>query len=1015
MKTNLCTYYLKILIYYLLGIVTVVASAQNAKYNIVNYNNSDGLPQNSVKSINFGSQGYCWISTEMGIVRFDGINFKVFNSANIKGMNSDRIRCATVDEKGDVYFLTDRAQNLVLRSGNKGSTPFPEVLKNSDVWMPLLGGKAIHSKILSEWSDSLINITQHEWLNNSGLTTSSGDVYIVGKRKLSYFNKKAFILLESSSVDMDEMKQFVVNDIFFQHYPDGKIKAWEHGKLLKNIDRINGPVQKNKNFLEGRYRNMSDSKSCYIYAGKTLYGIFYIDGKLESKILLDDLEIKGMSCVTYVKETNTYFIGSYVTGLYIISPSYFNYPKVDPEALNHSFYSQALTSDGKIFCQGYLYNRDGSFERLGLSNYVGAALYIDPGQQLYYANRPDLMRFDLVKKSNNKIYELDSRLSSIFGDRYDSSTIIMSTNNHFYKMVNDRIVEKKLIANRSHLEIVSMYQTGRDSFIMGTVNGIQWYDASTNKIFKQIMDGTYIRGLYAERDDRVWFSTYGKGYFLYEKGKIHELPTNNFSGLKTIHCFINDRNGYFWLPTNNGLYKVKKDDLLAYTKDSTNKVFFYSFNTTDNLKTNEFNGGCTPNYLWLQDSTLSIPSLEGLVQFAPYKLKLILPDKKIFISEIIVDTSKMSLPVDGVLTVQPNFGNITIVVSSPFFGNPDNLLLEYQIIGIDDQWQRIPKDGVIKFNRIPHGNYRLVVKKLTGFSNDEEENLQLEICVLPPFYNTWWFYLLLLGSTVAIGSMIIRLRTSLLKRNNIKLKEVIDLQTKDLSDTVERLAESEKQLLASNRMKDKVTTLVLHDLRSPIRFLHTLSASLKRNFKDLTSSEVEKKLETFTNSTASINDFTDQFFAWAATQHQNFSINTEEFRIQEVFGEISQLYVDIIKVKNNKLIVHSTECVIATDRNIISVILRNIIDNANNNSRNGEITLSCDATSDGIEIKIGDTGSGLSEEELETYFDRNKATSYGGHGSILVNDLISKLGGRLKVETKENVGTTFTVVMNHHQ
>ncbi len=1004
------------LLYILCCIISTTTSGQSTSYNILNYKTKDGLPQNSVKCIQFDKAGFCWFGTEMGIVRFDGNNFKVYDNKNIEGTISDRIAYAAKDDAGNIYFQNDRSQIFLIEVQSNGQAPYPKLLKTSEIWLPSQGGMVTESAFFKNWSDTLAKLNQPIWENYNGTTIDREEVYLLQNDKLFFVDKQSFITLDYFFNNRGpDIKQLVSKKLYIQIYPDGKLKAWNKGQYVKNLITINGPIKENLNYKKGSFKCLIEGDKTYIYAGKTLYLLLYHDGILDTKVVLEDIDIPAISYVTYNIESKTYYIGSYISGLYVVSPSYFKYGQVTSESLEPSFYAQALTKDGKIFCQGYLYHDVGTFTNTSASKSTGAALYITPDQKLYYGNDPALYKFDLNTNKETQIASLDNRLSGIFKDKIDSSKIIFFTSTSVYRMRNDSILESKKVTMKNKTQpIMCVVQSGRDSFLLGTQNGLSLYDAKKNKIYKTILNDFYIRSIYKDGNGIIWCSTYGDGYFAYKNDTLTHLPTGIFPALNTIHAFIDDGRGYFWLPTNDGLFKVKKGDLVDYITDNKKEIYFYEFNSGDNLKTNEFNGGCDPGYLWLKDSVLSLPTLEGLVRFAPFKIHTVLPDKNIYISEIEIDGLHVKYPEKAQLKVDPGFKKIVIYVSSPFFGNKTNLRLLYRIEGLNDDWQAVPGNGEIALNRLPSGNYKLVVKKLTGFGKKEVDTMELEIIVAPWFYFTWWFILMVATFLTFLIFQFIRYRVKRLKENNEKLQLFIDAQTRDLSNTVVRLANSEKQLTKSNQMKDRITTMVLHDLRSPIRFLHLMSNQLSVGFQKYGLDILQQRLNTLKSTTAALNQFTEQFFAWAASQHANFKITPTYFDLNEVLEEINELYNDIILINNNKLIIQLSNIQLFSDRNILSVILRNIVDNANNSTANGEIRIKAELIKEEVVISITDNGKGFDEEALFDYNNRNSGTTKGGHGSTIVYSLLEKINGKLEIESQKDNGTTFRVLLNHY-
>ncbi|MBK7605286.1 MAG: HAMP domain-containing histidine kinase [Saprospiraceae bacterium] len=125
---------------------------------------------------------------------------------------------------------------------------------------------------------------------------------------------------------------------------------------------------------------------------------------------------------------------------------------------------------------------------------------------------------------------------------------------------------------------------------------------------------------------------------------------------------------------------------------------------------------------------------------------------------------------------------------------------------------------------------------------------------------------------------------------------------------------------------------------------------------------MRQRLNTLKSTTAALNQFTEQFFGWAASQHANFKITPTHFDLNEILEEINELYNDIILFNNNKLIINKTNIELFSDRNILSIILRNIVDNANNSTTNGEISINAELIKQEVLISIIDNGKGFDEK-----------------------------------------------------
>jgi signal transduction histidine kinase len=388
---------------------------------------------------------------------------------------------------------------------------------------------------------------------------------------------------------------------------------------------------------------------------------------------------------------------------------------------------------------------------------------------------------------------------------------------------------------------------------------------------------------------------------------------------------------------------------------------------------------------------LSIPSIKGLAQFYPNRVKQLWADNKIYIDELLVDDKPVSFSSNSV-TLDPDFKWLFIKISSPYFGSHENQQLEYMFEGLNKEWRHVPANGELELNRVSAGNYTLVVRnKVTNASN----RFEFAIKIKPWFYNTWWFRVLAGVLLSAIILLVVKFRIKQLKERNRKLQAIIAEQTATLTE--------------SNRTKDKIITMVLHDLRSPIRFLHIVTSMLAKGKTKEKPEATDEALALLKNSTGALNEFTDQFFTWATSLKEEFKVVKEVVSLQSLFEELYGLYADIAATNNNQLVIAPTDSTVYTDKNILSVIIRNLLDNANKNTNNGSIILSAGKIDDKIMISVADTGVGMSAEVKEYYLNKGHHVGQHGTGSVIVVDLLKKIEGKLAIQSNEGRGTIFRV------
>jgi len=966
--------------------------AQSKDRRIIHFNTENGLPQNSVTAINFDKQGYCWLGTEMGLVRFDGKNFKTFDTRNVPGLTTERMRNTVTDSQQRVFIVTSVGQLLSIKADDNTLASTPQVVAD----LPTDAKVKPRQKI----QDPLCSYS----LAFSGL---SGQLYTVIGRDL-YYGQNGDGELIYTEPEFWNNRWLIFGEYFISLKNPRQWKLWYGGKMVHKKIRLEGPLASDKDFQQGKFVCTSKNQQHYVYAGATLYAVRLENETIISSIALQKLAIPSINTVYYHSRQRKYYIGSLVSGLYIIPAQGFEYLQMADNARDEGFFAQAVTRRNEVLCERYLYNKEsGSYRRLHLAHRPGASVCLLNDRFLYYGENAVLRHYDIQTGRDTKVSDLDTRASSIYADKYDTTILLVTTGSVMLKIREDKIIDSRNLPQSS--TIMSSVQHGQDTFLLATQHGLKWYDYSRNKIFRTILDSFTIRAVVPGPEGEVWISTYGAGFYLYEKGKVHPVPVPQFTAMRTVHAFIEDGKGFFWMPTNNGLFKVEKKALLEYARGKKEDPYFYLYSVADGLRTNEFNGGSTPSYVWLNNGWLSLPSIEGLVQFDPLALPADIPSNKIYIDEIRLEDSVISFAGNLKPELSSDYHRFSLRVSSPYFGNRENLRIVYRVKDIDDVWLPLPDDGQVQLNLLPAGNYEVQIKKMTGVK--DVDILTFRFAVKRSFFQTWSFYLLVLALLILLVLLVIRIRIRLLIRRNKRLKEVIQQQTQNLADTVSRLQTSEAELLQSNRTKDMVNTLVLHDLRSPIRFLHTMLSAMASRHMEMPKEEMSKYLSMLEVSTASLNDFTQRFFTWAGSQHKDFRITVSEFSIRELLAESSELYGPIAELSGNKLEVAEADFAVSTDKNILSAIIRNLLDNACKHTRKGTIRLSAEQTAEGTIICVTDTGSGFSAEAMEAFHDTERLPGDNGNGSLIMQDLLNKIGAVITISSN-NPGAVCVVRLN---
>ncbi|RZS71038.1 sensor histidine kinase [Pseudobacter ginsenosidimutans] len=985
-----------------------LAYSQKGNYVIKQYTSENGLPQNSVKAIKFDKSGFCWLATESGIVRFDNNNFKPYGSDIVKGLKSERIVAMMTDTAGTILAQGLDFQNIKIGSSSSQYSFLP-VLTDTNISFVTTGYLTQSLALDSLWQSIYDTKTIPAVKEPGGL--KNGDIYL-------FLGEDAWFIRKSGPMKLkpfasEPTGSMVINDNYFlQIWPGNKITCWNNG--IGQAGQIDGELAGNKNFLRGEFKALWCEQGSFIYAGGNVYELSYKNGKVSSRLVISNLNLEMPLCIAYRPDLNTYYIGTGTQGLFTIKISDFIYSNIPPESGPENYYTVGKTSNDDIIVINAIVHPDNTSFHVPLLNNHSRAMYTDSEDRVYYESEFQLFRYNSKTRTLDKnILQLDNRAMAII-PVVEDNTLLLCTHSTLYKTtLEGKIIwQKKLPEGTTATALLPLRN---EEYLLATSEGVKWYDLKDQKITRSILDSFNIRNVYQDNQNRLWIGTDGKGSYLFSNNKVYSLSSGPRGAFSSIHSFIEDKNGNFWLPTNNGLYKVAVNELADFATGKSKSFFSSAFNNTNGLRTNEFNGGAHPNFQWLKDSALLLPSINGLIKFYPNRLTADFPQEKIYIDEISIDGQPVVLSkINESIELKPTFQALNIRIACPFFGNKENLKLEYNIGNDIDQWIPVPSSGIISINTLPAGDYKLMFRKAGSNKDTPNASIAINIIVSPFFYQTGWFLAGIVLLMASLGYLYSRRRLAKLEKEKLKIEKIVELRTEELNAAIVQLENSEIALKQSNHVKEQIVATVLHDIKSPLFSMRMAGKSLVKNWNKSNDENLDQVIG-LNQLIGELSRFTDQFFSWAASQQEHFKVTKTKFSLQQIFGDIEALFKEILQVNNNRFSIPETDIQCFTDKEILVLILRNLVDNANKNTENGIISIQAAFKPEGLQIQVSDTGKGLNAFQIENFLNRDKAVKNGRMGSVIILEMLDKIDGALQVNSEQGKGAVFTITLRENK
>ena len=344
----------------------------------------------------------------------------------------------------------------------------------------------------------------------------------------------------------------------------------------------------------------------------------------------------------------------------------------------------------------------------------------------------------------------------------------------------------------SHKDVGSIFEDKTGTLWVGTRGGLNEFNRETgafkhyknDKNDENSLSNDYVSAIYEDQSGTLWVGTYfgglnklvdrKKGAFKYFRKK-DGLPSDTINGI------LEDETGSLWLSTVNGLSKFDPQ-----------KQEFKNYYASDGLQGKEFNGSAR---FKANDDEMFFGGVNGFNAFYPSRIKDNLHQPPVVITDFLVfnkhylDTSITEMS-EVVLSYENSV--LSIEFSALDFSIPEKNQYEHKMEGVDPEWVHgDAKKRIVTYTSLDPRTYLFKVKAAnnSGIWNDKE--VVLKITITPPFWQTWWFRILLGILAIIVIITIYRMRTQRLRKKIAEQKRIQDIlkQSHDEMEMAKNLAE----------------------------------------------------------------------------------------------------------------------------------------------------------------------------------------------------------------------------------
>lgn len=736
------------------------AEEERSKWFYRAWQTEDGLPDNSVSGIVQSPDGYLWIGTNGGLIRFNGNTFHPLPLRENADLPSQQVLAMVMDresrlwlgmERGPVLRIDPQSHRLFEVSKELRDKRLRDIVEDSQgqIWMIYSGGvERIKDDIITKFTtEDQIPISYLQSL----ACDASGQVWMTSNTTLGRLDDDGFHLVNKfkspSSIRIAPAREsglwLIRNSAlyFFKAETDqAHIVDLPEGATAKALfeDRLGA-----------------------VWIGTETHGLFRVFEKQLEKIPTSHPWITSL----HQDLEGHIWVGTKGGGLNLILPR--TASLIEPSAGLPFSSVRSTTSD--------------SSGRIWSTSLNGQLAYQDSGEWHLFTDLPEntfaqcvcadasgtiwlgTKRRGLLKIENKIVSQIESLargyVRSILPDKKGNLWIGTSQPNHFHRLRpsdGDELFTFSKPIDFSSIRAISEHPDG--TIWIGSSNGHLLRIEGDQLIDESSIDGPEnfsIRTLHSTPGGSLWIGYAGDGLGHLKDGKYRRFTTNDGLHDNFISQIQHDGDGRLWIVANRGLFKVSLSNLLSESRH----LFCQFYGRNNALPSIQPSRDFAPASTRHPNGQLYFSTHRGLLEVTPDDPEVVTQPPPLILEEITLDNKQVALFKDRSmlgedsetvdlskpkpqLTLPPDHNNLTISFATLNFTEPESPLIRYRLNPLDEKWQRIENQNSITFTRLPAGKYQLqVIASSSSGVWSRGEATTVDLIVKPFYWETWWFKL----------------------------------------------------------------------------------------------------------------------------------------------------------------------------------------------------------------------------------------------------------------------------------
>lgn len=838
----------------LLGMLFAFSVANGQTYFFDNYNVRDGLAQSNVYDLLQDHKGYVWMGTASGVSRFDGNSIMNFSKDN--GLAENGVRTLCTDNNNAIWLghiggglsridTDGNFQNIRLPENELGSDISDIVLiDRNQLWIATHTAGLYVAKNI--YADSLSNLEFEHYRGEDGLSDRVFSIYQNAEKQIFLItdvgvktydrknNSFDFFRLKGipSFFSITCMTQDHKGDFWFGTY-NGGLFQYDH---LKHEFVLFDRSQIGYNWISTLFEDSQNR----LWVGTWGGGIsLFENGEITNFNKTNGLQDNKIRCISEDREGNI-LIGTNENGITIFKGRQLvTFMEQDSLLNNHVW---AIQTD--------------AFGNFWFGTNIGISIYDSQNNEHTYVTKNSKLTSDQVR------FIKKDQDNNMWVGMWNGGGVIYSSpesNSFSYPYNINRYLAQISRGNVSAMEIDK-----NNNLWIGTFDGLLYFEINNGGLAHLTqtsgLAGNDITALYADSDNNLWVGSRSKGIT-----RITDTIFSHFMTEASITptSFIKQKNGKLWVGTESkGVFVLDENmkQLQHYTassgilsnyisaleKDGFDNVFIATnkgvnkyIAKTGNFQVYTQKSGIVGvevkhNSIFRDDQgRIWFGTVQGVTRLDPTYERSTTSEPLTHIERFKVNFKARKMEKN--LELPHNQNSIILGFNSIYLTDPKALEYKFILKGADPEWRFSDEAMDVTYTSLRPGDYtfKVLAKNSRGQWNEQASTYSFKI--KPPFWQTWWFTLVVVIILFAAVYAYIRLRERKLRREKAILEERVKQRTKKIREQNIDLESKNKAIFDSINYARRIQTAIMHD-QSQLKKIHTNSTILYKP-KDIVSGD----------------------------------------------------------------------------------------------------------------------------------------------------------------------------------